>query len=71
MNTQVKLQYVSAFMMLIFGMVLCAFGFEAEPYGEVSSSVLGIFGQCLLYAASVFGLTVYCRTYIDKKLKKE
>ena len=23
----------------------------------------------LLYAASVFGLTIYCRSYIDKRLK--
>ena len=69
MKTQVKLQYLSAFMMLIFGMVLCVLGFAADPYGEVSNSVIGIFGQCLLYAASVFGLTIYCRSYIDKRLK--
>ena len=47
MKTQVKLQYLSAFMMLVFGMVLCALGFAADPYGEVSNSVIGIFGQSL------------------------
>ena len=70
MKSQVIIQYISALMMLVFGCVLCAFGFAADPYGEVSSSVIGIFGQCLLYAASVFGITIYCKNYIDKKFEK-
>ena len=50
--------------MLIFGCTLTAIGFFMEPAGEVSSSVMWVLGQCLIYAGSVFGL----KNYVDLKI---
>lgn len=50
--------------MLVFGCTLTAIGFFMEPAGEVSSSVMWVLGQCLIYAGSVFGL----KNYVDVKL---
>lgn len=61
---KISLQQITAVGMLIFGCTLTAIGFFMEPQGEVSSSVMWILGQCLIYAGSVFGL----KAYIDKSL---
>lgn len=65
MNKKESLQQFTAVGMLIFGCTLTAVGFFMEPQGEVSSSVMWILGQCLIYAGSVFGL----KAYIDTNLR--
>lgn len=59
-----SIQQVSAIAMLFFGCMLTTIGFFMEPAGEVSSSVMWILGQCLIYAGSVFGL----KNYVDLKI---
>lgn len=59
-----SLQQATAIAMLFFGCMLTTIGFFLEPAGEVSSSVMWILGQCLIYAGSVFGL----KNYVDIKL---
>lgn len=59
-------QYVSAIGLLSTGVVMSFLGFFAEPVGEISSSVLWYFSQTLIYAGSVFGVSVY----IQNKFKE-
>ena len=55
---------VGAFMMLMSGIALSVAGFVVDPVGEISDSVLWYVSQALIYAGSVFGVTVY----IDRQL---
>mgnify|MGYP007038459054 FL=1 len=55
---------VGALMMLMSGIALSVAGFVVDPVGEISDSVLWYVSQALIYAGSVFGVTVY----IDKQL---
>ena len=55
---------VGALMMLISGIALSVAGFVVDPVGEISDSVLWYVSQALIYAGSVFGVTVY----IDRQL---
>ena len=66
MDTEHKLQYISAMFLLLTGVVLSFIAFFTSPTGEISNSVLWYFGECLIWAGSVFGLT----SYIDFRLKK-
>lgn len=72
-----KIQYATAVVMLFSGMVLtfCSF----FMHGDVVDGVLWYAGQCMVYAGSVFGITMYVRTkggeikseiknYVDSKL---
>lgn len=52
-------QVISAYVLLLLGFALCVAGFCVPPVGEVHSSVCGVFGECLIYAGSVFGLSIY------------
>lgn len=61
---RISIQQTTAIAMLLFGCTLTAIGFFIEPTGEVSSSVMWVLGQCLIYAGSVFGL----KNYVDIKL---
>ena len=45
---------------------LSAMGFYVEPVGEISDSVLWLLGQTLLYAGSIFGVTVYVRQQLGR-----
>ena len=60
------LQYILASLLLISGIVLCFIGFYTEPQGSITSSVLQYFAECLIWAASVFGMTAY----VDVRIKK-
>ena len=53
-----------ALMMLMSGIALSVAGFVVDPVGEISDSVLWYVSQALIYAGSVFGVTVY----IDRQL---
>lgn len=55
---------VGALMMLMSGIALSVAGFVVDPVGEISDSVLWYLSQALIYAGSVFGVTVY----IDRQL---
>lgn len=55
----------SALLMILSGIALSAAGFVRDPLGEISDSVLWFVAQGLVYAGSVFGVTVY----IDHKLE--
>lgn len=58
--------YVTAIIAFIAGWGLTIAGFCVPPMGEVSNSVLAILGEALVYAASVFGVTLYFRNQMTK-----
>lgn len=77
-NTKESIQILSAVAMLIGGFALAVAGFIVPPTGQIHESVLGIFAECLIYAGSIFGVTIYIQTkytelrsYLDNKLKEE
>lgn len=77
-ETKENVQIASAFCMLGFGMLLSAVGFVVPPTGQIHESVLGIFAECLFYAGSIFGITIYIQTkyvelrsYLDREIKKK
>ena len=57
---------VSAYLMLGSGVALSVMGFYEQPVGEISDSVLWLLGQTLLYAGSIFGVTVYVRELLRR-----
>ena len=74
--TKENIQLLSAIAMLFGGFALAVAGFIVPPTGQIHESVLGIFAECLIYAGSIFGVTIYIQTkyselrsYLDKKLK--
>ena len=54
-----KISQISALLMLLSGVGLSVAGFVADPMGEISESVLWYVGQTLVYAGSIFGVTIY------------
>ena len=76
-NTKEWIQYGSATSMLASGILLTFLCFFLNHY-EVKDSVLWYVAQTLVYAGSVFGVSVYIKTkygevknYIDDKLSPE
>lgn len=64
--------------MLLGGFLLAVAGFIVPPTGQIHESVLGVFAECLIYAGSIFGVTIYIQTkytelrsYLEGKLKEE
>lgn len=73
-ETKENIQYGSALGMLVLGGGLAIAGFIVVPTGEIHESVLWMFAQCILYAGSVFGISVYVTgkfKYIEDKLLKK
>ena len=71
---RVNIQYISAVGMLISGVALSIAGFVVPPLGEISDSVLWFAAQTMIYAGSVFGVSVYVNDKfrsITDKLNKE
>lgn len=60
-------QYLTAIGLLCSGVLLSFLGFYEEPVGEISQSVQWYFGECLIWAGSLFGMT----TYVDWRIKRE
>lgn len=56
---RVNIQYFSAIGMLFCGVALSVAGFIVSPLGEISDSVLWFAAQTMIYAGSVFGVSVY------------
>ena len=61
---EIMFEKLSALLMLVSGVALSVAGFVVDPVGEISDSVLWFVAQALIYAGSVFGVTVY----IDQRL---
>ena len=51
--------------MLLFGMVITTAGFLIPPTGEVHDSVLWIFGQTLVFAGAILGVSLH----VDNSVK--
>ena len=71
---RVNIQYISAVGMLISGVALSIAGFVVPPLGEISDSVLWFAAQTMIYAGSVFGVSVYVNDKfrsITDKLNKD
>lgn len=73
-----NIQIASAIAMLLGGFLLAVAGFIVPPTGQIHESVLGVFAECLIYAGSIFGVTIYIQTkytelrsYLDSKLNEE
>ena len=71
---RVNIQYISAVGMIISGVALSVAGFVVPPLGEISDSVLWFAAQTMIYAGSVFGVSVYVNDKfrsITDKLNKD
>ena len=82
MDIKQKTAYVTAVIAFAAGWGLTIAGFCVPPEGEVSGSVLAVLGEAMVYAASVFGVTMYfghemeqfrhdTRKYIDREIREE
>lgn len=65
-----KYQVYSALAMFLAGVALSVAGFLVPPVGEISDSVLWFFAQCLIYAGSIFGVSIYVQSKFTE-LKEE
>lgn len=65
-DAKVIIQFVSACIIILVGIVLIFLGFYAVPVGEISASVLTAIGECFTFAGSLWSIE---RTY-DYKTKK-
>ena len=61
-ETRTTYQVFSALAMLLVGVALSIAGFIVPPVGEISDSVLWFFAQCLIYAGSIFGVSIYVQS---------
>lgn len=59
MDTKQRTAYWTAIIAFVCGWGLTIAGFCVSPVGEVSGSVLAVLGEAMVYAASVFGVTLY------------
>ena len=76
-NTKEWIQSGSAVAMLVSGVLLTFLCFFLNKY-EVKDSVLWYVAQCLVYAGSVFGVTMYIhskwgevKNYIEESVKNK
>lgn len=69
-DDRTKYQVYSALGMLACGVGLSVAGFLVPPVGEISDSVLWFFAQCLIYAGSIFGVSIYVQSKFTE-LKEE
>lgn len=65
-QTRTDLQIYTAIAMLLVGILMAVAGFLVPPVGEISDSVLWFFAQCLIYAGSIFGVSVYVQTKFEE-----
>lgn len=82
MDKNNKAAYATAIIAFIIGWGLTIAGFIVPPRGEISGSVLAVLGEAMVYAASVFGVTLYfqnqmakfrhdARRYMDNELNRQ
>lgn len=58
-DSKQRAAYWTAIVAFLVGWALTIAGFIVPPVGEISGSVLAVLGEGLVYAASVFGVTLY------------
>lgn len=61
-----KAAYTTAIVAFVAGWGLTIAGFCVPPVGEISGSVLAVLGEALVYAASVFGVSLYFSNQMAK-----
>jgi hypothetical protein len=61
-----NIQVYTAIAMLASGVALSVAGFMVPPKGEIHDSVLWYFAQTLIYAGSIFGISIYANARVDK-----
>ena len=61
-----KAAYYTAIIAFVSGWAMTIAGFCVPPVGDVSGSVLAVLGEAMVYAASVFGVTLYFRNQLEK-----
>lgn len=66
MDRKQRAAYWTAVLAFICGWGLTIAGFIVPPVGEVSGSVLAILGEAMVYAASVFGVTLYFHHQMER-----
>ena len=54
--------------MLMAGVGLSTAGFFVAPVGAIHDSVLWFFAQCLIYAGSIFGVSIYVTGKVNKAI---
>lgn len=62
---RIMVQYGTAVGMLVSGVALTVAGFATPPVGEISDSVLWYAAQTMIYAGSVFGVSIYVNDRIN------
>lgn len=67
-ETKEDVQIWTAVGMLIAGTGLTVAGFLVTPLGIIHDSVLWFFAQCLLYAGSIFGVSIYVTGKVNKAI---
>ena len=68
MTDKDKIQYFTAVLMLISGVVLAFFSFFMKD--DVTEGVLWYVAQCVVYAGSIFGVSIYIKSKFEKITKK-
>ena len=60
-GTKENIQYICALVSFLSGILMCFLSFFLNKY-DINSSVLGYFGECLIFTSAVFGINLYMRT---------
>lgn len=63
------IQIFTAVGMLISGVVMSYLGFFRSEDGSIHESVLWYFAQCLVWAGSIFGISIYVRGKVESYLR--
>lgn len=69
MNSKDKIQYFTAVLMLVSGVALAFLCFFLNNY-DVSEGVLWYVAQCVVYAGSIFGVSIYIKSKFEEITKK-
>jgi hypothetical protein len=69
-DTKENIQVFTAVGMLALGSALSIAGFIVPPTGDISDSVLWFFAQCLMYAGSIFGISIYVNSKFNNIIDK-
>ena len=68
MTDKDKIQYFTAVLMLISGVVLAFFSCFMKD--DVTEGVLWYVAQCVVYAGSIFGVSIYIKSKFEEITKK-
>ena len=68
MTDKDKIQYFTAVLMLISGVVLAFFSVFMKD--DVTEGVLWYVAQCVVYAGSIFGVSIYIKSKFEEITQK-